>query len=370
MSKKYPSLVVMNLTTDCNLRCKYCYASAGIKKEYMAITCARKIIDEMFSVNDEISVLFHGGEPLMNYEVIKEVIDYVKNKYNDKKINYFIQTNCILIDKEKSSFLKKNNIKICISIDGNTEESNGCRINEKGKNSLSHIKKAINILKSDNNEITALAVLNKKNYMFVDEIIDFFVSNDINNFSFNHFIKSGRGNENSFLAITPKELYETTKKIINKVEEYQKNGKLINERITYHLIKSVAFSKKEFMCMNSPCGAGNHLIGITPNGDVFPCDDLSGIANFKLGNIMNSSLTEILNNNIMIKYFNHCSFSNILECNTCNFRTKCGAGCASRKFFENGTIYSVDPICEFYKLIIPYIENEIASGRINTEYYK
>ncbi|MDD3895448.1 MAG: radical SAM protein [Bacilli bacterium] len=355
--ERVPSLIVLNLTSDCNLRCKYCYASAGTFKEYMTSECAIEIIRQVAKYNNTIELLFHGGEPLLVFDVIKEVIDYCKNNLKSKEIRYYIQTNGVLLTAEKAKYLIDENVEICLSIDGHTETSNQCRIYPAGQSSLKMLKNRIDLLKSMNYNTTVLAVLNKKNKNEIEDFIDFLINNKIFNFSLNYFIKGGRGNENSDLALSPVELYEVTKNVISKILSYHEKNIKVVERNISHLLRNIFTEKKGYMCMNSPCGAGNHLLGYTPNGDIYPCDDLSSVEQFKIGNIFDGDIKDILKDNDVINFFNYCSYENIPKCCDCKIKNKCGAGCASRKFYENGTIYEVDPICEFYKLIVPYIEN-------------
>lgn len=365
-----PKLVVLNLTTDCNLRCKYCYAGAGEKKFYMPNETAIKVVKELKEINGDgqIKILFHGGEPLMCLDVIKQVVSYCEANYKPDDVDYYIQTNCVLLDDQTILYLKEKNIKLSISIDGCDELTNGCRILPNGQNSFSILDDALNRINKHGVNTNCLAVLNKCNYQRVGEIIDYFVSHNVLNFSFNYFIKSGRGSVNSSFALTNDELFETTKKIIDKIEEYYKKGIRIYEKNVYYLVNNIVTKRKLFMCANSPCGAGLNIFGITPKGDIFPCDDLSSQEQFCLGNINEKHLKDILENPI-VEYFADCSYSKIKECAKCNLKKFCGAGCCSRKFFENGDIYSKDPICDFYKLAVPYVSDLIGQNKISLGAY-
>lgn len=364
-----PKLVVLNLTSDCNMRCQYCYAAAGERYEYMSKMTALRVIDEMIRINQgcQINVLFHGGEPLICYDVLKSVISHCEKNYRNR-IKFYIQTNCLLLDEEKIAYFIENNVKISISVDGDNNLSNICRVLPDGENSIEYIKRSIQLLNRYNVNVNALAVLNKYNYKEVNKIIKFFVENNIYLFSFNYFIKGGRGN-NSDLALNSNELFETTVKILSTIEKYHNKGIYVIERNTYYLVKMLVTGIKTFMCSSSPCGAGISIIGIAPNGDVFPCDDLSGQEQFKLGNINTTDLDVILDNKI-IKYFTLCNLNNIKKCCECEIKNKCGAGCCSRKYYENDDIYCVDPLCEFYKKIIPYVEKQLQSKKIDYSFYK
>ena len=163
-------------------------------------------------------------------------------------------------------------------------------------------------------------------------------------------------------------MFEATKKIIKKLEEYYSKGILLNEKNVFYLIKSIATNKKLYMCANSPCGAGLNIFGITPDGEIYPCDDLSSQQQFCLGNIKEKHLREILESPV-ISYFANCNYENIKQCCQCELKKHCGAGCCSRKFYENDSIYSKDPICGFYKLAIPYVQELLNNNKISKEIY-
>ena len=118
---RVPKLVVLNLTTDCNMRCEYCYASAGDYQSYMTYDTALKTIEELRRINnyETVKVLFHGGEPLLCYDVIEKIINYYKDHGLADKLDYYIQTNCVLLTEDKIKFFKENDVKISISVDGN-----------------------------------------------------------------------------------------------------------------------------------------------------------------------------------------------------------------------------------------------------------
>lgn len=364
-----PYLIVLNITTDCNLHCIYCYAKAGDKRDYMSVDCAYKILENVCSLsNRNINVLFHGGEPLLNFHMIRGLINKVEHSTFHRRINYFIQTNSVSVNEEIARYLYDKRIRISISLDGYNNISNGCRILKDGEQAFNKIMEGVRILKSEGNELNGLCVLTKKNYKNIRELIDFFVENDITQFAVNYFLPGGRGEVHSELAVDPAQIFEVTKNILERIKHYNShihNRRKVMERNIYYLIKGIKLQKKAFMCMNSPCGAGNCLLGFTPNGDIYPCDDFSGVEEFRIGNINDGHIGELLTNNEVLKYFNACYYHKIERCKECDIQVECGSGCAARKFFTNGNIYTRDPLCEFYKMFISYIKDEIKNGRID-----
>jgi len=362
---------VLNLTTDCNLRCTYCYADAGKHQKYMTIATAKQVVDKIIRYTSSARILFHGGEPTL----CMDIIEYIVRRFDDYKHvftpEYYIQTNGQKIDDRMSKFFCDNKIRVCVSLDGSDTFSNSCRISIIGENSLSRIKDAINTLKHNYNEVTVLSVITKVNYLNVNNFVDFLVANQISDFSYNHFISGGRGAVNYHLTLTTNELLEFTKKLIFAIDDINKKHqkRVIMERNIYHLIRNVLVKRKRFMCMNQPCGAGIKLLGITPLGDLYPCDDFSNVEFFKLGNIYDFEIKDIIDSDI-IRYFAYCSYDEISECKSCEYKDICGAGCASRKYYYSGSIYDVDPLCDYFKQIIPYIKDLIMNEKIDLTYYK
>lgn len=127
MLKSYT--IILDLTDDCMMRCKYCYIEGGKHKNYMTREIALNSIQKFASLCNDgiINILFHGGEPLLAIYLIKDIVNYTKVRKYDN-IRFFIQTNGININEEIAVFLKESNIKTCVSIDGVTIHSNMLRI--------------------------------------------------------------------------------------------------------------------------------------------------------------------------------------------------------------------------------------------------
>ena len=116
----------MNLTHDCNLRCKYCYGDGGSyggPRNYMSISTAQKTVDFFMKYSGnfkDLEITFFGGEPMMNFDVLKYTVLYGNSqaKKYGKKLSYSITTNATLMDKEKLDFMNEYNIGAQISLDG------------------------------------------------------------------------------------------------------------------------------------------------------------------------------------------------------------------------------------------------------------
>ena len=140
------------LTNECNLRCRYCiysehyYYSRPYSNRKMEFEVAKKAVDYYFRVNDKSieynpyimpSIGFYGGEPLLAWDVIVKVVNYIKNKTD--KCLFSITTNGLLLDIEKIKFMLKNNFAISISLDGTKEEHDRNRIDQSSNGSFERV---------------------------------------------------------------------------------------------------------------------------------------------------------------------------------------------------------------------------------------
>lgn len=151
--------VVLEVTDYCNLSCKYCSYSSmyeGYDKRShnkMPFEIAKTAIDYIMKIrtsspdtNYPLTISFYGGEPLLNFKLISKVVEYVENKYSNKKINYGMTTNAILLHKH-IDYLKSNNFQITVSLDGD-EKGQGYRVDHNGINSFKKVFSNLLLLKS------------------------------------------------------------------------------------------------------------------------------------------------------------------------------------------------------------------------------
>lgn len=350
-------VLILDITNDCNLRCSYCYINGGEKQEFMSVDTAYKAIEKIGErFNCSLNIMFHGGEPLLNFDLIRELITRVNQKPFKFPIKYFLQTNATNMNEEIANFIRENNINIGISFDGCTEESNIARVTENGEGSVEKVKNSIRILQNANNEISVLSVLTRKNYADYDKMIDWLIENQITSFALNPFITAGRGAK-AQLSLSGQEMFETYSKVLDKIIYYNEKGIKVQEKNLYYMYKCIIENKRSYMCMNSPCGAGIALFAVNPKGDVYPCADFCNEKQFCLGNVEEDFFKEIPNVQTW-RDIRLSTYDSIRDCNICELKQICPSGCSARRYYSNGELKSVDSICEFYKLIIPYMKKE------------
>ncbi len=363
--------IVVNTTNRCNIHCKYCYASTNIDRNETFSTAS--IVDDITRLagdkeNRDISIVFHGGEPLLCWNDIAEMVVKLNSKF--RNISYSIQTNGILINKEIIDFIKTHNFKIGISLDGYDKQTNINRFGEDKKDCLKKVLLNINELIFNDIKIGVLSVITDKNYKELLNSVIFFVEKGVKYFGFNFFLSKGRGADNK-TEIPIHELVKIYEKLARYINDYNAKHELkdyISERTVSVLIYSLSH-KPLGACFSTPCSAGENLYAIDVNGDVYLCDEFIGDSNFCIGNIRDSkfSTNDIRNDN----YTNlRCRSNDSIEkCKECPVSKVCPFKCPSDSFYRTGDLFKPHSMCEFTQLIISKYMYLLQSNIINSKHF-
>lgn len=335
-SQSYIKAVCLNIIHDCNLRCKYCFADEGEykgKRKMMSVEVGKKAIDYVLAKSGprkNIEIDLFGGEPLMAFNNIKEIVDYGRQqeKIYNKNIRFTMTTNATLLDEEKMEYLDKNMGNIVLSIDGRKEVNDKVRVRCDGSGSYDSILPKIKEMVSKRDK-------SKQYYVrgtFTRENTDFF--NDV-------LALANEGFEEISIepVVLPDEhdlsLREEDLKTI-----YGQYDKLYDEMLKRHKegngFKFYHFNidLKGGPCVYkriSGCGAGHEYVAITPDGEVYPCHQFVGNKDFLLDNIYNENF-----NNELSKDFRKAHIYNKPKCKECWARFYCSGGCQANNFNFNG----------------------------------
>ena len=340
-NKKYkPRLIAIELTSNCNLKCKHCRMTQKNNYENIELTKNEiiKLFDELCIFGSPI-VILSGGEPLLKsfiFDIIKYGISI--------GLNVVLATNGTLINKEIALKLKSSGIKrVSVSIDGTKELHNEFRCID---NCFERAIEGINFLKEENIEFQINTTISKHNFKYLDEIYRF--SCDIGAVALHFFflVPTGRGNNISHYELSPEEYEDTLKWIYHKSKE---NYIYIHptcapqySRIKYNLDnKDTLLNKKNniFNRYTKGCLGGSSFVFISCIGDVNPC----GYLPVSAGNIRKNSFIDIWNNSKLFKELR--DSSNLKgKCGSCQYKNICG-GCRARAYSINGDYLSEEPFC-------------------------
>ena len=345
------------LTNRCNLQCKYCFESntdnINLKKSYkdMDFETAKKIINFYIKKSNQlneyqndktINLIFFGGEPLLKFDLMKQIVSYAKyvSSVLDIVFTYSITTNATIFSKEIADFLIENKVNAMLSIDGNKVGHDANRIMKNGEGSFKLIQENYNnikyFIKNNNCKTIIKMILDPSNVSYFYEGI-LFLSNFSTSISFglNYEVKWNQKDYDIFVS--------ELKKIL---EDYD----VIREKDSY--IEEIevciqAFTVHDRERNPSFCGAGKWKFFVTPDGEFYPCARFDSISECNIGNIYND-----FNDNI--KKFREFSFDNH-ECKDCKLRLSCNSTCIYYNYLFNKDIYCPDDfICMIYRTINYY----------------
>ncbi len=330
-------LIIINITSKCNLNCTYCYRGE-LKAKTVNVEDVILFLKEIKSYK-KVTILFQGGEPLIEFEKIKYIVDMFGNRFN-----YAIQTNGVLLNDKICRYCKSNNIRVSISVDGIDYDDNKLRFCE---NSNDYYRMKENVEKySQYLNIGAIAVISSKNMDKVLNITKYFMQNHIKLFSLNPIWPIGRGGgyQEEMICADNDKLVDNMMKVVEYLYSHnmKESKEIIREKNLYLLWQRIFFRKYEnYMCTQNPCGAGNRTITIDTDGKIYPCTYFIE-PQYSLGEIPICKSEKL--------YFFELSKEEVGQknCQECIYRIFCGGGCtgATRLFGEN-------PYCEYFKKIIP-----------------
>ena len=338
----------LHICHDCNLRCKYCFADEGAyhaRREFMSLEVAKKAIDFLIENSGNRKILetdFFGGEPLMNFDVVKETVYYAKEQAakRGKKFLFTLTTNGLLLKDDVAQFLNEEMENVVLSLDGRQEVHDAVRKTANGKGSfdlvIENIKNFVKI--RGDKSYYVRGTFTAKNLDFGKDVL-FLADNGFDSISMEPVVT-----DIPDLEITKDMLPEVCAEYDRLCDAYLKReaeGKGFNFfHFNVDLEGGPCLAKRV-----SACGAGNEYFSVVPSGDIYPCHQFAGDSAFKMGNVFEGRLDE----EIRGKFKNSCLFTR-QKCDSCFAKFICSGGCNANNYHYNGDInIPYEMTCEMMK---------------------
>ncbi len=341
-TKSYPiksnevKALCLHICHDCNLRCRYCFADEGAyhsRREFMSLETAKKAIDFLIENSGNRKILetdFFGGEPLMNFEVVRETVLYAKQKAAErgKKFLFTLTTNGLLLKDEIAQFLNAEMENVVLSLDGRKEVHDAVRKTANGKGSfdlvIENLKNFVRI--RGNKSYYVRGTFTARNLDFSKDVL-FLADNGFDSISLEPVVTDIPG-----LAIRNEDLPAICAEYDVLCDKYLARmaaGKGFNFfHFNVDLEGGPCLAKRV-----SACGAGNEYFSVVPNGDLYPCHQFAGDPNFRMGSVYEGKLDE----NIRSRFQNSCLFTR-KKCEGCFAKFICSGGCSANNYHFNGDI--------------------------------
>ncbi len=339
----------LHVAHTCNLNCSYCFASQGKyhgDRALMSIEVGKRAMDfliENSGTRRNLEVDFFGGEPLMNFDVVKQIVAYARSieKEKGKNFRFTLTTNGMLIDDDVIDFCNKEMSNVVLSLDGRKEIHDRLRVDYKGNGSYDVIVPKFKKLVEARGD--------KGYYMrgtFTHANPDF--TNDVFHMADLGFTELSMepvvAKPDDPAALTPEDI-ETVKDQYEILAKDMLRREQEGRPITfYHYMLDL----KEGPCIYkriSGCGSGTEYMAVTPWGDLYPCHQFVGEEEYKLGNIYDGVTNEKVR-----EEFRSCNAYARPDCKDCWAKLYCSGGCAANAYHASGSITGVyKPGCELFK---------------------
>ncbi len=329
--------ICLHVAHDCNLKCKYCFAEEGEyggKRELMSLDVAKKALDFLVQNSGErinLEVDFFGGEPLMNYDVVKETVEYGKQlekKYN-KVFRFTFTTNGMLLNDEVIKYSTENMETLVLSIDGRKEINDKIRPTPSGKGSYDIIMpKYKEIAKIRNQEgYNVRGTFTRYNLDFSKDVLHL-ADEGFKQISIEPVV-SPEDNDFYIREEDLSQIFEEYEKLAVEMIKRRKEGRGFN---FFHFLIDLTGGA----CMTKRivgCGAGTEYLSIIPNGDLYPCHQFVGENHLKIGTVYDG-----INDFKLRGKFEDCNVYSKPECRECWNKFYCSGGCAANSYYSNGDI--------------------------------
>jgi uncharacterized protein len=339
----------VHISHDCNLNCTYCFAGAGHfggQRQHMSLEVGKKAVDFLLAASGprkNCEIDFFGGEPLLNFPVIVELVLYGKTQAGKagKRIKFTLTTNGVLLTKEVEDFLNAHQMSVVLSIDGRPEVNDAMRPTRGGEGTYNRIMANFQrFCTSRNHQNYYLrGTFTRKNLDFSQDVL--------------HLADAGF----PLLSVEPV--------VAPEAEEYAfKQEDLPRLLAEYHRLTRAYYERQQqgkgfdFFHFNldlnrgsclpkrlSGCGAGHEYLAVTPEGELYPCHQFVGQREFCLGN-----LDEGVVNPGLASSFQGAHIYNKPVCRSCWARFYCSGGCHANNYHQHRSLSDVYPLgCELAK---------------------
>lgn len=339
----------LHISHNCNLNCSYCFASQGKyngERAVMSYEVGKQALDFLVAnsgTRRNLEVDFFGGEPLMNFDVIKQLVAYARSieKEAKKNFRFTLTTNGMLIDDDVIDFANREMSNVVLSLDGRKEIHDRFRVDYAGNGSFDKIVPKFQKLVQarGGKDYYMRGTFTHANPDFLEDI-KVMLDLGFNELSMEPVVCS----EDDPSALTKEDMpiiFDQYEKLAELMIERRKEGRPFT---FYHYMIDLSGGPCIYKRI-SGCGSGTEYMSVTPWGDLYPCHQFVGEEKFKLGDIWNGvSNTEVQDE------FKSCNVYARSECHDCWAKLYCSGGCAANAYHATGSVKGVYKYgCELFR---------------------
>ena len=339
----------LHVAHTCNLNCSYCFASQGKyhgERALMSFEVGKRALDflvENSGHRTNLEVDFFGGEPLMNWQVVKDLVAYARSieEEKHKKFRFTLTTNGVLVDDDVIDFANREMNNVVMSIDGRPEVHDRFRVDLAGRGSYEKIvPKFLEFAqKRGERDYYVRGTFTHYNTDFTEDIFH------LADLGFTKLsmepVVCAPGDPCALTEEDLPVLFEQYEILAKEMLKREKEGRPFT---FYHYMIDLTHGPCIYKRI-SGCGSGTEYLAVTPWGDLYPCHQFVGDERYLMGNIWDGVTNTALRDD-----FKLCNVYARRECDDCWARLYCSGGCAANAYHASGSIRGVYPYgCELFK---------------------
>jgi len=375
-----PSLHVVVVTLRCNHRCIYCQSNAvtmGGRDTDMSRETAEKVVDRIFdSTSPALTIEFQGGEPLVNWPVVKFIVEYArkKNRKAGKHLWINLVSNLSLMDDAKFKFLFDNQVNFCTSLDGPADLHDKNRVHAGGSSHAETIRWFKTIYRKTLRKmfrIEALLTVTRFSLPRAKDIVDEYVGLGARGVYLRSLSPLGlaRGVWDK-IGYTAEEFLDFYRTAFDYILEINKKKTFFEQTARIFLTKIMTDTDPNFLDIRSPCGAGIGQIAYNFDGGVYACDEgrmfsRMGDEMFRIGSVSEGSYAQTVSHPVIKAIAIASCLDNQADCSRCAYKPYCGI-CPVHCYAEQGDIMGRMPSstrCRIHKGILDHLFEKLADKK-------
>lgn len=350
--KKRDSVVkalCLHIAHTCNLNCEYCFAGQGKyhgEDALMSFEVGKQALDFLVKnsgTRKNLEVDFFGGEPLVNFEVVKQLVKYARSieQENNKHFRFTLTTNGVLLNDDVIDFLNEEMDNVVLSLDGRKEINDAKRKNINGDGSYDIIVPKFKkfVQKRGNKEYYMRGTFTRNNLDFTNDIFH------MADLGFTELsmepVVSSEETDYSLREEDLDKIYEQYEILAKEIIKRKKEG---NPFTFYHYMIDLSGGPCIYKRITG-CGSGTEYLAVTPNGDFYPCHQFVGDKKFLMGNVKDG-----ITNKELRDEFKMCNVYSRKECKDCWAKLYCSGGCSANSYHTTGSINNIyDFGCKLFR---------------------
>jgi len=371
------ALHIFAVTNACNLNCIYCQAKdkASNLGGYMTPEMGRKAVAlALQSPSDSLTFEFQGGEPLLNFETIKAMIEYCEKNKGKKCVNYTLVSNLIALSDDKLDYMAEHHVAVSTSLDGPCHVHDYNRRFRKGGSSFEYMEQGLQKLKERGISAGAIETTTRYSLSYPEEIVDTFHSHGLPGIFLRPLTPLGFAQADwESIGYSAEEFLVFYRKAFERVLEINREGYWFPEQLSVYFLKKILHGfAYNYMELRSPCGASMGQMSYYYDGNVYTCDEgrmisESGNHAFRLGTVDNT-YEELMQSPVCKATAVASVVESLPACSDCVYHPYCGV-CPVVTYAMEKDIFPKVPKgfrCEIYAGILDMLFEKIRDGNEQT----